>query len=563
MYFPPTIKERYDAWGLPMGCTDLHQKVAASLDEISPVDMTKSQDSPPYTPSPSECERQVLSSYLKAELRVACAILVKQTCPTAPDPDDLPNYNETLNRLNEEYEKVERSRRARKLEHQAVSSLRHRDVTIEANTNSAPYVHIPRNAAASFEATAGHRKLSTNLSANAKTAPSANKSSSHKGLDQQLSKFRDVDPKTLAAACADYTGPSVDTSSSTSRSTTTYEGFARGTSTGLSSLALTPGNDKRASITNQRVSEQILQDGPAASLADASARAWMAEELSRRRTGSKSRQSTNSAIRTSVQKDIPNLGQPVSRAGSIAVSMAGSVKDGIKEYVRPRVSTDGMHSNRPAIELTSRTGSRDSSDSKGNASNWWRNSEVKRKSSWSSFRSNRLEKDEMDPSVQDGAPNLNRELPALPGLDLYKEKRVTPTHIAHLMRVSRKGEAKKPKEEAPFVPEESYKEFFAPTDRKGQQEASREAVEVKTQHDALMASAKFGLYPQQKPRAKFPDREADPAAPSPRSVPAVENSKTPDKKLGLRKRLIRFWNHGSAKARVDACKNSRNMAAAH
>lgn len=565
-----------------------YQKPALPSQEGSPVEVAVI-DSPPYSPSPSESERPILSSRLEAQLRRSCAVIVRETNPSGSEFEDLPDHNETLKRLNEEHEKAQKlaavaKARASKPQPQALLP-RHTQVDIsEPSSKPVPYVHIPKNAATSFEATASRRQpLSPRKPSKiASERPGRVKSGTDRNapldLEDQLSKLRaaaDTRPKTSAAARIDYTGPSVDTSTSTSRSTTTYGGYARPISTGLSSLAVTPGdekpsspdNDKPCSTDDIRVSEQILQDGPSASLADASARAWMAQELSRRRAECGNVRSTRSTARSSTQQKQAEPVRPSSRAGAIASGLAGSVREGIKDYIRPRHSTDDLRCTQSNKD-SSRPGSSNGRETRGAEKNWWRGSGLKRMESWNSFRNSEPTQEHGVGLEQEEGPNLNRALPALPGLDQYKEKRETPKHISQLMRpgrqdASRQDGVRKVREQAPVMPEDSYQQFLAQAEWKKQQEDSKRAVEAKMRHSAIMASANFVVTPP-KIRTQPSRRKPDPAPLPAPTVTVVEIPKAPtptEKKPGLRKRLSRFWSHGSEKGIGDRGKGRGSMVA--
>ena len=291
-----------------------------------------------------------------------------------------------------------------------------RDLTSISTTHSLTQTRYPVNAAEMLKAAS--RKQPDNVSFEPLEPTHTTASGLDHDRDDPLSRIRttiDIRPKTSAAACVDYSGPSTGTSASTSRTNTTYD---MRPSTGLTSLAMTPGDRKSASSHTHRVSEQVLRDSQAASLADEKAKAWMAQELARRRTNSIGATSIRSASRQgSVRQTEPE--RPQSRTGSI--------REGLRDYIRPRVSTDSLRSTR------SEGGAGRGSAPKGGS--WWRNSSLKRKGSWSSFRSAKPEDQDLatDSANRDRVMNLNRSLPPLPGLDQYKERKPAPMHISQLM----------------------------------------------------------------------------------------------------------------------------------
>jgi hypothetical protein len=300
----------------------------------------------------------------------------------------------------------------------------------------APYVHVPTNAARDFEKTVSGRSRSHSENHQVYTFEplepthtqiSNNSRSIRLVTDDPLAHIRatiDLRPKTSAAACVDYKGPTTDSSSSTSRTATTYDPVRP--STGMTSLAMTPAHENR--LSKQRVSEQILKDGAAASLADATAKAWMAQELSRRRGSETSGQhapSRGASFRNGSNND------------ERLQSRAGSIRSGIKEYIRPRQSCDSVRSyssNNPS--RPSSRGQDSSTKNTGGHNSWWRGASagLRRKGSWSSFRSARTDDGEVAADAgKSKEVNLNRSLPALPGLDQYKEKKERKVHIAQLM----------------------------------------------------------------------------------------------------------------------------------
>lgn len=544
-----------------------YQKIASSED----TNIVDDVSSPPYSPTSSVMERPTLSSRVESQLRRACAIIVEETNPPTNEFDDPPDHHETIRKHSETHHPHKTSNQARpsKPDAHAVASRQARGGDAEGVSPSAPYIHIPKNAAASFQATAGLRKSSS--ARNPEGTVSDSLEPIHPAVlvdpkigrshsDEQVLKLRAVvhtRPKTSAAACVDYTGPSVDTSSSTTRTNTTYDGFGRPSSTGLTSLA-SPFIEKRSSPASQRVSEQILQDGPAASLADATAKAWMAQELSRRRTESNPGRNARPSTRSSSQPKWSDSDRPVSRAGSLAES----VKTGLRDYIRPRASMDSMRSTRSESGL-SRTNSRGGKDNRGSGNNWWRGSGLKSKRSWNSFRSARPdEAGDQNSAMKDGELNLNRALPALPGLDQYKEKKPMPTHIAQLMRPGRTDGGNATHE---AVVADSYLQFLAEAELKARQEEKKKAIEERMMHDAMMASANFGSHSNLKPRMKWSQSVPDPTMIPPPLTKVCEIPKVSmqRKKTGLRKRFSRFWSHGGERGMDGGRKAYANMVVAN
>lgn len=498
-------------------------------------------------------ERPVISPHIVAELKVCCAIVVNETNP--PDYDDVPDHREMLKKYTQERDayRAQAERQAAKEKHNSASRSQRRPETSSDARDAEPYRHVPQNAATHFEATTKIRKPSLSYLdpptfeplEPTHTKASGNKSEQPLERNEALEQIRatlDTRPKTSAAACIDYTGPSVESSNSTSRSTTTYDEFGR-PSTGQTSLAMTPGDDKRTSYTAGRVSEQILRDEESADLADTTAKAWMAQELARRRA---EYQSTGQAARPASRATMqPN--RPSSRAGSIAES----VFEGVREYIKPRASMDSMRSE--SGYGLSRCHSRSGSVKSNESNTWQRVKGLRRKNSWSSFRSAKAEPEPTTSTAADGGLNLNRALPALPGLDQYKEKKPKPTHIAQLMgggRAKSMPNAKHLQQQTPASvrPNGVVRNVSNPEDQKRQEDLKR-AVEEKMRMGAIAQSQYLGPHPLVNGNSFYNMQDANmstvtaPLAP----VTNMPHPATQTRKPGLRKRLSRFWSFSSDK----------------
>ncbi len=541
--------------------------------------------SPPYSPRPSECERPRLSLNDLLELKQSCAVLVNDTNPPTDEYENLPDPREALHmydqaqlakkRAKERAEAREAAKAANE-EQQSFFSRRPRGETPEPSQPPAPYKHVPTNAATSFESTAIPRRPSQKYrseSANLEpiepthTRTSANARVREEEQEDSLFQIRaalETRPKTSAAACIDYSTPSnetsAETSASTSRSQTTdYTHGKRRISTGLTSIS-TPGEEKRSSYIKERVSEQILQDGASASLADATAKAWMMQELARRRAEYKAGPARPASRASGKPAFIDD--QQRGRAGSIA----SSVIDGVRDYVRPRASMDSLRSTRSDSGL-SRSGSRSSSLKRRDLNGGWR-SQLRRRSSFSSWR-NKPQVEEAN-SPQPGALDLNRDLPALPGLDQYVEKKPKPAHIAQIMRAPRQ---KKPKDQPPqpqsVPPPTVVVAPLSPQEEQRRQFEIRRAVEEKMRStsrgsDRRPVTAGSGPVPsanssnvyhtalQPPPHCpEYPRTQSQPVVSTVNkasSAAVLEMPKAQEgKKPSLQKRLSRFWSSGGGK----------------
>ncbi|KAI4287561.1 MAG: hypothetical protein L6R35_003178 [Caloplaca aegaea] len=508
-------------------------------------------DSPPYSPTPSCMERPLISPHMIAELRVCCAIIVNETNP--PDYDDVPDHRDMLKKYIQErdaYRAQAESRAAREKHKSAVRSHGRSDSSGDAGL----YRHVPQNAASNFEATTRVRKPSSGYQdkpaleqlESALTKTSGKKTEKPQQRNEALEQIRatlNTRPKTSAAACIDYSGPSVESSKSTSRSTTTYDGFVR-PPTGQTSLAITPGDDKRTSYTAGRASEQSLLGEESTDLADAAAKAWMSQELARRRAEYLSTgQAARPASRTTSQ---PN--RPGSRAGNLAEN----VFEGVRGYIKPKTSMDSMRSESGYGLSSSR--SRSGSIKSNGSNTWQRVKGMRRKNSWSSFRSAKPEAEHTTSTAADGALNVNRALPALPGLDQYKEKKAKPAHIAQLMGGGRAKSVPNAKhlQQTPSTarPKDGVvRNCSNPEDQRRQTDLKR-AVEEKMRLGAIAQSQNLQPHPLVNGNSYYNMHEANlpsvtrPSAPM-RMPPAAVQAQKP----GLRKKLSRFWSFAGDKTK--------------
>ncbi|KAL8733255.1 MAG: hypothetical protein Q9166_002272 [cf. Caloplaca sp. 2 TL-2023] len=515
---------------------------APTEDAITPEGL----DSPPYSPTPSCMERPVIPPHIIADLRVRCAIVVNETNP--PEYDDVPDHREMLKKYIAERDakKAQAEKAAAKDERRTSTRPQRKRDSTNDTTDSALYRHVPQNAATNFESTASIRKPSfsyLDIQGSEPSDPCHTKVSGKKPEERNeaLESIRaaiDTRPKTSAAACIDYSGPSVESSNSTPRSTTTYNEFNR-PSTGQTSLAITPGDDKRASYTAGRTLES---DPETSSIAEATAKVWMAQELARRRA---EYQSTGQAAR-------PASRATVQRSGSRAGSIAESVFEGVRDYIKPRASMDSVRSE----YNLSRTHSRSGSVRSNKSNTWQRVKGLRTKNSWSSFRSAKPEPEPTTSTAPDGGVNLNRALPALPGLDSYKEKKPKPTHIAQLMggnnRAKSVPNAKALQPPAVVRPNGAVRNMSNPEDIQRQADLKR-AVEEKMRIGSISESQHLQPHPLIQGNSFYTMDQASRSmvarpsgAPTNMPRPATASAAEP-RKLGLRKKLSRFWSFAGDK----------------
>ena len=408
----------------------------------------------------------MLSSQTLHELRVACAAILKETGPSGAEYDAIINQPDPLQTYQKEVAKVRSKASATQQSNFVLGKPpkpKEKKTTKDGFSANQSSTTLPINLPfSSSAANAGAIKSSSTLplpDRREEVSPLSEDGGDRKlprhpaqiGEDTALANIRaamDLRPKTSAAACVDYPAFSANSSRSTSRSYQTNDPHR--VSTGMTSFAQTPADEKR--ISNQLPRRAASSDGP-------QGKYWTTKELSRL-----SRSDLGQPDFTVPNPDymVPTLYPRLppsrqstrerSRSRSRAGSIAEGIRDGIRDYIRPRPSFDYSRSQ---SRLDSRSGSRAESRfesrsesraesrsssrpaSRGSTAstsrNWFRNAAtgLRRKGSWSSFRSNRPEDDEQERSRgRDKGPDLNRSLPPLPGLDQYKEPKM---HIAQLM----------------------------------------------------------------------------------------------------------------------------------
>ena len=420
-------------------------------------------------------ERPSYHPQILYDLRLACAKLVNETNP--PDPDDEIEHQETLRQVEAERKAKLVAAQARAVDAKSqkgeVRELKTRpqkekvqkqqlrqDLStgptektiiseVKPDTVAVPTAHkqVPRHITAGFSSSTGKRKPAdtANLPGDGAAEPLPSrvevqvKENDQRRQADEAQALDDIRrsihsrPKTSAAACVDYDGPTTNenSSKSTSRSTSNYDNRHRPTSTGLTSLAHTPGEEKRRSHFRRPSDESYQEDlarDKEVTLKQQQAQREAAEQYAN--GGRAGRPASRSSKLSRMTSRSEWSDRPSSRASNIASSIA----DGISNYIRPRTSTDGGRSGRSSALGLSRSESRSSSMSRRSSSGFWRRGSLRRKGSWASFRSGRGDGDEKH--NKKGEPNLNRPLPALPGLDQYKE---TKTHIGQLMKAGARG----------------------------------------------------------------------------------------------------------------------------
>ncbi|KAI4186069.1 MAG: hypothetical protein L6R41_003726 [Letrouitia leprolyta] len=202
----------------------------------------------------------------------------------------------------------------------------------------------------------------------------------------------------------------------------------------------------------------------------------------------------------------------------------------------------------------SRSHSRSGSIRSNKSNTWQRVKGLRRKNSWSSFRSAKPEPEPTSSTAPDGALNLNRALPALPGLDQYKEKKPKPAHIAQLMGASRAKSmpnAKNLQQTAATVrPNGTVRNMSDPADRKRQEDLKR-AVEEKMRMGAIAQSKHLQPHPLINGNSFYNMGEANMSTVTAPPAPAMNmpHPATKARKPGLKKKLSRFWSFSGDKTK--------------
>ena len=392
-------------------------------------------------------DRQILTSQMLRELRVACALIVKETGPTGAELEAILNQPDPLDTYNKEVAKV-RAKASSTQQSAFVKSLRPRDRSSKSNLVSVNQstTTLPLSRPRSNVYTSNHRSTSALPQTVQKVEPvpldrpvTLDKQVTRKSVparDQDaLAKIQssmNLRPKTSAAASVDYVAATAGSSGSTTRSNTTFEPRI---STNVTSLNQTPADDKRGSYQFPKRS----------SSRSASAQGWRRDEAPGRQDPVRDLSLPNPDYAVPLIQHARAMPTPVyasrepSRPPSRASSFKNAVIGGIRDYIQPR----------PSLERLSRSSSRNESVSGSRASSrppsrgssfsqssrgWIKNAAngLRRKGSFSSWKPNRPEDEEQQRTKRKG-PDLNRNLPPLPGLDSYKEPKV---HIAQMMLAS-------------------------------------------------------------------------------------------------------------------------------
>lgn len=531
------------------------QKTAASVEEISPMEADSSLG---HIPAPLLVDRQELSPSDLAELRDACGVLARQVSTAAQALEDARNRRESTvkPKKGKNSSKHAAHTSSSKPESQGRCARGHDDNAHQLPLLSSKFHasgdYVPVGPALRSGNVASHIDRRSARSADGIDpdplalcrVPKSRGQVNPVRLDTRISLDLRGRPATSPGVSRDHLASSQDTSRYTSQTATTSDQ----PSTRLSSWS-SPANERKSSPGSNGVSEQISPHRGSASAADVAAQTWMMQELSHRQAHASDRRTVRPGSCGSTPYRSAGTERPASRAGII--------KDTFRDYIRPRPSSATPDRSARSETTLRRFDSRRGQESHGGGSNWWRGSGRGTGKSWHSFRNAKA--DAADPSEMGTSPNLNRELPALPGLHQYRERKANATHVAQLMRPKSAAAppAGEPARAGPTavglnpIPDPARVE----AERIRHQETVQRAMEDRMRHHTRMASATFELYTRQIEHAAskraqargMPSSAAEMTlAPEAQQV-LIFSDHQPKKPQGFRNRMSRFLRRSGGK----------------
>lgn len=508
--------------------SSLPEKVAVAIEED--FNAAGNVDSRPGSPTPSLVDCQVLSLSELGALRQACTELALHIDPLGYNQDGSRNQDSS----------AKRKKRWNRSEHTQWVSQRCHDSDREAG--SMPDSYGPNKPRPSV------KTQSTKTDMNSCDAFQPGPGFIPGDPLTKVSANVPAPPVMSVGPCGGHQGSSIDASNTTTLVQS---------STAFSSLG-SPANGKKSSPGGHRNSRPL-----GSGVAESS----ITQESSRRRP---------QPVQSSWSYQSHGTDRPESRMGSISESIIWSIRD----YIRPRPSSDATLTRRSETNWLG-AGKRWCPESQGAGTNWWREPEVGNKRSGSSFRNGKSGEEGQRKPGKHGAPNLNRELPALPALDQYRERKPGATHIAQLMRsdrVSPYGKAERARnlrtalraeraldraiaegglsrcgaERAQYeMAEKRYQEgvdgVFVESERVRHEQAMQRVMEERMKHHTRMASAPSGLPAWRQSLVMTNHRATMPALSLKRTARDPNGAASKDEKNGLRGRVSRLFHPGREK----------------
>lgn len=491
----------------------LMQNAAASIEEMS---FLENYDPSPHSPAPSVIDRQELSPESIAELRAACAVLAGHINPHGHENEEPRNHREPEAHPHGEQVPAKPSSQGRtsKSDPQRRASGRRHDrhppaMPVRPN-------EMPPNGAAAGDGNISSGSLQADpVDPTHLTAARTNPARQGKPANPPARIGVHMAPRPIPAggAIGHRRAVSHDTSHATSGTPTTG---GQPASTRLSSWASAT-NEKRSPPRSGRRSDPMRSDHPFAFAVDGWATAGATPPPSRPHTDPSGR----CAARPGVSATRSDHGRGPHRPGSRAGAIAESVKGTIRDCMRPRPSADTLRATR--------------SETTG-GSPWWRGAGGGRPRRGGSCGHLPPEAENPGRPGPGGPPNLNRDLPPLPGLDQYRERTRGVTHIAQLMRTERVTRVPRRREHEPIRPEARIA-----AERIRPESAVRPAEANGMRPHPRVASLTWGFSaPTLKFAARGPDHAAAPSihvttGPVASSIPAARSSSS-----GFRHRWSRF-----------------------
>ncbi|CAD0099177.1 unnamed protein product [Aureobasidium mustum] len=440
------------------------------------VPSSNSKESPP--PSPYPGRRAPLSSKVESDLRLACAGVLVNTKPShqyvAPDAHStaLQEPKQAL-----DYDAIKRSASTRKSQDSRPFPPR---TDSADDKHPLKYAYRPDAAIDQLflksdttvdpaQSILGRSKYDTPMGSRAKTpVPNSVLSPSSDAATR---------PRAVKRSLSGETNGSTPITDATE--------YHWSTSTAPTSAAITPARTSKRASSHIPVEQELAMKTDAAGAIE-----WMRAELERRRL----KQDAGDAEQQ--QAALPPLSRAPSRSRSIR--SIRSLRDNIKEYIRPSSSGGPNGENSRAPSRSASRGSMRRSDSRNQDSDMrggWRSwgrtlkkEHAQTDVSRSNSRRGRGESPEL-PNSKKSEINLNRELPPLPSLDQWKEELLAP-----------------PARPAPQAP--------VPTHRPAHSEHSRNTKSVDSamsEKDEIIA-ARLGSPVKEKPEVYMPTRSPRQAA---------------------------------------------------
>ncbi|KAF1812515.1 hypothetical protein P152DRAFT_482023 [Eremomyces bilateralis CBS 781.70] len=385
-------------------------KVVSKADEHSPI-------------SPIIYIPRLLDPQTEQELRAACAAIAKNY-----EPDDIDN--QVLRDL-EAYTKIVRDKNGLSSSEPQLSNHPPAPLAIFPNAGPKPTKSAAKPGPSAKDLLEEVNKGTANLRTFGIEPPPEKENGPQQAQVPPTSKLSRPQPSGAAPPIRPKTAPTAAIESSEDSYATPASGSTKNVSTAITSLAITPAR------SSNRGSEQKPTDPNATSKADAAATEWMQQELEKRRLKL-----------LELMPDTADPKQTKQPPPSRSTSRVRTIRDEIKEYIRPRGESRPESRSSGRARSQSRTRGASTEIDRPGSAQGWRSWSLQRKSSTSSLAGSRpaSAREHNEPRDRETAKkeiNLNRKLPPLPGLDQWdreekkkeeNKKKAMGLHIANLMQ---------------------------------------------------------------------------------------------------------------------------------